>query len=300
MRVFLTGGSGHIGRAVAGALMRAGHEVHGLARSPAKARALEADGIRPVLGDLARPEGWRAAAAAADALVHAAADMSAGTVEPDRIAIETMLEASKRGPRPTTLVYTSGVWVLGDTGGRAADESAPLAPIPIVAWRPAHERLVLGAAGVRGIVVRPGCVYGGGGSLTSGWFESAEEQGAARVVGDGGNAWTMVHREDLADAYVRLVEKAPGGEVFHVSEARRESVRACAEAASRAAGKGGAVAVVPLAEARRAMGPFADALVLDQAVDPAKAKRRLGWEPRHRGFVAEAEALYREWKAARA
>lgn len=299
MKVFLTGATGYIGQAVAAALVRRGHEVHGLVRSEEKARRLEAEGMRPVRGDMARPESWKEAAAASDALVHAASDMAAGTVEPDRIAVEALLEAAKGAARPKTLVYTSGVWVLGNTGERAADESAPLAPLAIVAWRPAHERRVLDAAHVKGSVIRPGCVYGGAGGMTAAWFESAEAEGAARIVGDGRNAWTMLHREDLADAYVSLVEKGIGGELFHVSEPRRESVRACGEAASRAAGKAGAVRVTPPEEARRQMGAFVDALVLDQRVDPGKAQRVLGWRPRHQGFVAEAEALYREWKASR-
>ena len=40
-RVFLTGATGYIGSAVAARLVRAGHDVHGLTRSRAHARALE-------------------------------------------------------------------------------------------------------------------------------------------------------------------------------------------------------------------------------------------------------------------
>ena len=43
-------------------------------------------------------------------------------------------------------VYTSGIWVNGDTGGKVIDESAPYNAAAIVAWRPAHERTVLDAA----------------------------------------------------------------------------------------------------------------------------------------------------------
>jgi hypothetical protein len=45
------------------------------------------------------------------------------------------------------------------------------------------------------------------------------------------------------------------------------------------------------------LGPFADALALDQEVSGVLAERLLGWEPRHRSLVGEAEALYRAYKA---
>ncbi len=56
---------------------------------------------------------------------------------------------------------------------------------------------------------------------------------------------------------------------------------------------------MPLGEARRTMGDFADALALDQHVDARKAVRLLGWQPRHGGFVDEADLFYASWKAGR-
>jgi nucleoside-diphosphate-sugar epimerase len=226
-------------------------------------------------------------------------DYGAGVVGPDRVAVETLLAAAARGARPKTFVFTSGVWVHGDTGDRAADETTPLAPVRAVAWRPAHERLVLEAPGVRGIVIRPGCVYGLTAGLTSSWFESAEKEGAVRAVGTGGNHWAMVHVHDLADAYVRAAESGLGGEVFDVVDRSRATVREMAEAAARAAGKPGAVRFVPVEEAAKVMGDMAEALALDQHVDARKAVRLLGWQPRHGGFVDGVERYYAAWKASR-
>lgn len=47
MRVFLTGGSGYIGRSVVPALLRHGHDVTALARSAASAAAVTALGATP-------------------------------------------------------------------------------------------------------------------------------------------------------------------------------------------------------------------------------------------------------------
>ena len=70
-------------------------------------------------------------------------------------------------------------------------------------------------------------------------------------------------------------------------------------AAARAAGLSGEVRSTPLIDARKALGAFADALAADQRIDGGKADRVLGWRPRHRGFVDEADTFYRAWRATR-
>jgi nucleoside-diphosphate-sugar epimerase len=208
-----------------------------------------------------------------------------------------MIAAGVQGPRPKTLLYTSGVWVNGATGARAADETTPLTPLPIVAWRPAHEQAVLSATTVRGIVLRPGCVYGKAGSLTAAWFEGAYKQKELSVVGDGTNRWAMVHVDDLADAYLRAAQSGLAGEIFNVTDRSRHTVGEMARAAARAAGFTGNVRYVPLAEATKAMGPFAEALALDQHVSSWKLARRLGWQPQHGGFVDGVQTFFEAWKA---
>ncbi len=212
------------------------------------------------------------------------------------------LRDASRDRSGRVLIATSGVWVYGDTGDGVADEAAPLDPPTHVAPRPAVDAAVLSwnGGGLRTLVIRPGCVYGGGGSLTAAWFESAARAGAARVVGDGTNRWAMVHRDDLADLYVRAAESGLGGEVLNATDRSRATVNECAAAASLAAGAEGRVEHVPVEVAVAAMGPFATCLALNQHVDSWKAVRRLGWTPRHGGFVDSAPRLYAAWKAAQA
>jgi nucleoside-diphosphate-sugar epimerase len=66
MRVFVTGASGFIGSAVAAELRNAGHEVTGLARSPAAADRLTALGGDVTLATLADTGSLHAAAAVCD------------------------------------------------------------------------------------------------------------------------------------------------------------------------------------------------------------------------------------------
>src|SRR6185295_14084100 len=118
MRAFVTGANGFIGSAVSAALARAGHEVVGLVRTPANARALAARGIEPWIGDMAEPAGWRARAAACELRVHCAAEYSSRHRELDRATVQELLR-----PSAGLTIYTSGVWIYGDTGGRTVDES---------------------------------------------------------------------------------------------------------------------------------------------------------------------------------
>jgi len=300
MNVFVTGATGYLGSSVATAFRRAGHRVWGLTRSEAKTRRLAQQEIHPVVGDLGDPQRCADIAAECAVLVHTAFEYSANGVAKDKTAIEALIAAGRRGAQPKTLIFTSGVWVHGNTGDRPVDETRPPNPINLVAWRPAHEQVVLQATGVRGLVIRPGCVFGGPGGLTAPWFAEPSTGKAPTVVGDGGNRWAMVHGDDLADAYVRAGERGEGGlagEVFDVADGSRASVLEMATAAARATGYRGEIRPVPLAEARKTMGDFADALALDQRVDAGKAARLLGWRPRHSGFLDDVDVYYQAWKA---
>lgn len=281
--IFITGATGYIGHNVARAFRRTGARVLGLTRDPGRAPALREDEIEPVLGQLQDPDTWRAAAATADVLVHAAIDYAGPTMHVDRAATEVLLEAA--APRGATLLYTSGVWVHGETGRHLADERSPLRPPALVAERVRTEQLVLQAAGARGIVLRPGIVYGRRGGLTAAFF------GDGPIVGSGDNRWPLVHVDDLADAYVRAGERGVAGSPYIVADDTRATVRELVAAARAAAGLAGDARWISLEEARATMGALADALVLDQQVSAAHARRQLDWRPRHAGFIHDAAVL---------
>ena len=156
MKVFLTGATGYIGSAVAEALLAGGHTVAALARSLEAEQAIRDRGMTPVPGDLKHPVSLTSPMQSVDGVIHTG---TTNEGQADGEAIVAMLNALKGTGKP--FVYTSGVWVIGKTGDQPADESVPLNPLPMVAWRPAVEKIVLNAApGVRSIVIRPAIVYG--------------------------------------------------------------------------------------------------------------------------------------------
>jgi nucleoside-diphosphate-sugar epimerase len=292
MKVFLTGGSGYIGQAVALRLKKAGHDVLALVRNESKAGKLKEAGIKLTVGDLANPAGYAGSAWGRAAIVNLAQEWTANGPELDKKTIQSARDLL-RGQVGATFIYTSGCWVLGSTEG-VADESAKVMPAKLVAWRPAHEQLALDMAkdGIRAVVVRPGIVYGGKGGLTGSFFGSAVKAGAAQTTGEGGNHWPMVHVDDLAELYVRLVERAPAGSIYHAADASQHTQKEVAEAASRAAGKDGKVHAQPLDGS-----PMNEALALDQRLSSEKARNDLDWRPRHESFTAEADQLFKAWQA---
>jgi nucleoside-diphosphate-sugar epimerase len=108
----------------------------------------------------------------------------------------------------------------------------------------------------------------------------------------------MVHADDLANAYLRAGESGLSGEVFNITDRSRWSVGEMLAAVARVTGYSGKITFVPVAEAAKRMGDFAECLALDQHADGRKAVRLLGWKPQHGGFVDDAETYYMSWKAA--
>ncbi|WP_047866414.1 NAD-dependent epimerase/dehydratase family protein [Rubrobacter aplysinae] len=294
----ITGATGYVGSAVAAALDRAGYEVCGLARSRASAQELRGRGYAAYPGDMKRPGDLSRAIleSGAGAVVHAATTGDSEAEEADRNAVEDALRALRGTGR--TFVYTSGGWVMGETPGSPqdplADEETPPEPAPSLHWRPAVERWVLEAAASHGVstfVVRPALVYGGGGGVVAELVQSARERGSARyVVGDApgsGPLWTLVHRgPDLGDLYARILARAEpdgtGGSLGTLVVAAGTSpvpVREIAAEASLLYGSGDPPQPLPLSEARRELGVYADSLVLSQRLSGARARRLFCWEP---------------------
>ena len=300
MRVFVTGATGYIGSAVLDALLRAGHQVTPLARDPEKAEALQARGATPLVGELASPRTWIEALRASDAVVHTAFEGTVRGSQVDRQTLELILPAlaESAAAAPRTFIYTSGVWVLGKTA-QPADENAPINPAAHVAWRPDHEQLVLGAGanGLRTIVVRPGIVYGGGRGIISDLMKDALN-GLVRVVGPGRNYWPCIYDRDLADLYLTLLQSPEASGVYHANDEADEKVNDIVDAIADHLSQRPDVRHVPMAEARKKLGTYADALALDQKVRSPRA-RALGWAPSLKNVQGSIARLLEEFRASR-
>lgn len=297
MKLFITGGTGYIGQAVARKAISLGHQVTALVRQDgsAAASALTRLGVKLHSGDLREPQSFAAIAGAADGVVHAASTNDASAAATDEAAAVAMLSHLRPG---AAFVYTSGTWVYGNTQGKHATEASTLFPTPLIAWRPAVEQQVLALAAshsIAAVILRPAMVHGYRGGVFGMLAGMARQTGSVRIVGDGRNHWPAVHVDDLATAYLSAVERAArgdglvSGQIFNVVT---EDAVAVAEMGEAIRASVGVDRVEPwlLDDARQSLGLFADALALDQIVSGQHARRVLMWEPLGPGLIADLSA----------
>jgi nucleoside-diphosphate-sugar epimerase len=187
MTALVTGATGFLGGAVVARLLAHGTEpIRCLVRTTSRAAHLERlaethGALSLVHGSLASPEAALAALGDADVVYHlaagtggAAADLFLNTV----VASKNLLQAMLRRPQPPKVVLVSSFGVYGTAGlGRGAlvDEDTPLEPHPErrdlysqaklrqeKLFREYRER-----HGLPLVVLRPGVIYGPGGTPIS-------------------------------------------------------------------------------------------------------------------------------------
>ena len=281
MRVFVTGASGWIGSATVDELLTAGHEVLGLARSDASARALEAKGASVQRGDLDDLDSLRAGVAASDAVIHLANkhDFANPAVSnrAERDAVQTIGDALVGSGR--ALLLAAGV--AGFQLGRAVVETDVSAAHGPDSPRGGAENLALGFVdrGVRVTSVRFAPTVHGHGDhgFIATIVDAARRTGVSGYIGDGANRWPAVHRSDAA-ALVRLgLENAAAGTVLHAVGETGVPTRQIAEAIGRGLGLP-TVSVAP-DDAAEHFGWIGGFFGLDMTASSEHTQQRLRWIP---------------------
>ncbi|MDB4942186.1 MAG: Nucleoside-diphosphate-sugar epimerase [Labilithrix sp.] len=286
MHVFVTGGTGFVGKVMVPELVRAGHRVTGLARSEVAARALVAAGAEVQRGDLEDLDGLRRGALAADRVIHAAFELDLGNWvkggEVDRRAVETLGAAVAGSER--LLLVTSGAFAI-DARGVGTEENDALQSLPRVTETVAAEA---SARGARIALLRLGVVHGDGDRhFLPALIAIARAKGISAYVGDGAQRWPMVHLLDCASAYRLAIEKGAPGARYHAIAEEGVPVRAIAEVIARKLG-------VPLVaqtpeEAAAHFGPLAMFVAADRPTSSTRTRTELGWQPEHRSLLEDLE-----------
>jgi nucleoside-diphosphate-sugar epimerase len=285
MNVALTGARGFIGSHVLAALQEHGHEVTALVRNDAEAEALATRGVSPAVVDLYDTPAVVNVFSAADGAIHTASPGDETSAKLDAAAVDAAIGAFDGTGKP--YLHISGAWVYGDN--MHITEDSPFDSPALVAWREAIEKRLLEATGLRGVVIVSGTAYGDGGGGVVGVVLGSprDDDGKLIMLGSGQQHWATVHAADLADFFRRVLENDSARGYYVVSDGRTPTVAEITEAAAVAVGAPGAVAGSD-EEARARLGDyFAEVLLGDQAVDAARARAELGWQPSHMGLLDE-------------
>jgi nucleoside-diphosphate-sugar epimerase len=260
-------------------------------------RGLGADVRRGGLDD---PAGLAEAADASDGVVHLAFihDFSrmGDAAAADRAAIDAMGTAPAGSGRP--LLIASGLMGLTGPSGAATERDTA---DPSVHPRIANAQLALSYAerGVRPIIMRFAPTVHGAGDhgFVAVLVDIARERGTSAFIGDGGNRWPAVHRQDAATLVRLALSDAPAGSVWHASAESGIPTRDIATAIGAGLGLP-VIAVEPEAAAAHFgwMGMFFGA---DCAASSDLTRQQLGWTPTHATLLDDlATGAYFEAAAA--
>jgi nucleoside-diphosphate-sugar epimerase len=295
MRVFVTGGSGHIGSALLPELLGAGHRVTAVARSDASAGKLAVAGAEVRRGDLDDLDVIAQAAAEADGVIHLAyrsdlmhAGDGAGLIAANLKVIEAVGGALAGTGKPFVVpLGTLALWAAGITGRPGTEDdtvgSGPLAESE-------NATLALAERGVRASVIRLSPVVHSDldtRGFTPTLIGIARQKGVAAYIGDGANRWPAVHTLDAARLFRLALESAPAGARLHGVAEEGVPFREFAEAIGRHLGLP-AVSIAPQDAAGHFgfLGMFAAA---DNPASSALTRRRLGWVPTGPGLIADLD-----------
>lgn len=280
MKVFMTGATGHAGGAALDRFVDEGHEVFALVRPHHIPNLPARDGVHWVAGDFGEPETIRDTARLADAAVHIGASHDAEQEQLDAKAIAAIADALDGSGK--VFVSTSATPVYGDTGPAPRDEHEPIEnPHPLRAWRARHDLDVIALAerDIRGVVVRPGLIYGRAAGWLAGLIVRAQKTGVSRYIGDGLNLTSTVHADALADLYLRAVVNESAHGIYNAASDEVVCSRDTAHLIADIYGPGIEATSWPLEEAREALGDLADLSCVECIVSANRARCELDWHP---------------------
>jgi uncharacterized protein len=306
MRVFVTGGTGFIGRALARALVERGDQVVVLSRKAGPARerlgASSMASMDVVEGDPQYAGAWQASAAGCDAVVHLAGEsvgrrrwdarvrqiLHDSRVDGTRRLVEA-IAAAPADARPRTLVSASGIdyYALDVDVGAAGlddddevDETAPAGEHFLARlcrdWE--AEAREAEKLGLRVVLMRTGLVVGGEGGPMDRWAAAFRGYLGGRL-GSGRQWVSWIHVDDVVGAYLFALDTPSlSGPVNAVAPGRLRNAEFARQLGS-ALGRPSWLPV-PAPALRLAVGGLAEYLLAGRPAVPS-ALLRAGYVFRH-------------------
>jgi len=277
MRVFLTGATGLIGRALAASLSGDGHEVVALSRSTAPAGL--PGGTKVVTGDPSVAGPWQEELARCDACVNLAGEPVAGgrwteerrkTIRDSRVLSTRNVAAVVGAGGPEVLVNGSAIGYYGARGDEVIDETFPagndfLGHVALE-W---EEATRAAARRARVVLVRTGIVLSPlGGALPK--LVLPFKMLAGGPIGDGGFWQSWIHVADQVGILRLAIEnplaQGPVNATAPDPVRNRDLARALGRVLRRPS-----LLVAPAFAVRAVLGEMAEVVLASQRVVPTRA-----------------------------
>ncbi len=289
MRVIITGGTGFLGRMLSADLVRDGHEVIALSRSPERYTGRLPGGTSLVAWDGHTGRGWEHLIDGSTALVNLAGASISGdgffpsrwsdgqrkVIRESRIAagqaVVKAIEAA--GARPFVVVQSSAVGYYGFSGDEIVTEEAPpgsdfMASV-CVDWE--NSTAALDSMGVRRPVIRTGLPL------------HPQEGVMARLLlpfrlfaggpmGDGKQWYPWIHIQDFVRAVRWLMDEKPASGPYNLSAPNPVTNRELARLLGRVMGRPSFMPVPGFAM-KLAFGEVADLVLRGQRVVPERLQQ---------------------------
>jgi nucleoside-diphosphate-sugar epimerase len=223
---FVTGGSGFVGGRLIERLVGDGWTVKALARSDRSADRVASLGAEPVRGALEDDSSLERGARRSEVVFHAAAKVQDFGAREDfrRVNVggtKALLRAAlNAGVRRFVHVGTEAALLRGQPLVMA-DERTPLAfdsPVAYSATKAEAEAVVIAAAGIETIVIRPRFVWGPDDTTLVPVLVDLVESGRFRWVGGGRHLTSTTHLDNCAEGLVLAADRGTPGAAYFVTD----------------------------------------------------------------------------------
>lgn len=226
--IFVTGGSGYIGRNLIRRLVADGYKVKALVRSDASDAAVAALGAEPARGDILDPVSLETGMAGCDSLVHAAADtghggFSASQHHTNLEGTRNVLRAARSAGIARAVHVSTEAVLLTGAPLRNATEAMPIPARHAGSYsasKAAAEQAALAenCDGLEVVVVRPRFVWGRDDTTALPQLASAAKSGKLAWIGGGTYLTSTAHIDNVCEGIVLALAKGRGGEAYFITD----------------------------------------------------------------------------------
>jgi len=228
MNVFVTGGSGFVGRRLIRHLRRKGHNVFALARSDLAEQAILRCGGTPRLGDLMERDSLDSAMEGCTACVHAAGHVGMwgrydDFYKTNVTGTQNVLAAARQNAMKRFVHISAAAVVLNGESVLRADETWPLQypkDSPYISTKSLAEREVLAAnsADMATMAVRPPAIWGPGDASLLPQLRKAVRRHQFVWIDDGTYPCVTAHVDNVCEAAVLALERGRGGQAYFITD----------------------------------------------------------------------------------